>query len=99
MDFNLITISVSFLDELTAQEAAERIYYGGGGADHFNRPGIYRIVAESGNVDCDYLGDIDQIEIRDINYDSEHFFFERENGVLFANDSEDCAPAQYFRVG
>jgi hypothetical protein len=93
MDFNLITISTSFLDELDPAEASERI------GKTVTEPGIYRVVYECGAVDCDYLGDVDQIDIRDIRHDSKHFFFERENGVLVVNDSEDCAPAEYYRVG
>ena len=93
MDFNLITISTSFLDELDPDEASFRI------GKTVTEPGVYRVVYESGAVDCDYLGAVDQIDIRDIDCDSEHFIFERENGVLVVNDSEDCAPAKYYRVG
>ena len=93
MNHNLITISVSFLDELTPEEARNRVYYQPDGTE-FDKPGIYRIVGERGTVDCDYLGDTNTINITDIAHDSEHFFFERENGVLIVNDSEDCAPAE-----
>jgi hypothetical protein len=102
MNNNLITISVSFLDELDPEEARKRVYYqpNDNELNKLNEPGIYRVVKCRGSApDCDYLGDINTIVISDLDHDSEHFFFERENGVLVVNDSEDCADAQYYRVG
>ena len=93
MDDNLITISVSFLEEYSQAEASDIV------GVKITQAGIYRFVGERGTVDCDFVGDVNQIQITDLAHDSDHFFFEREDGILMVNDSDECAPAQYIRVG
>jgi hypothetical protein len=90
----MIKVSIDYLNEFSQKEASELI-----GKD-VDQPGVYRFVTSCGYLDdFAYLGRIQFIDVDDIDPESENFFLEREDGLLYANDSEDCAPATYILVG
>lgn len=90
----MLKISVNFLTEFN-QYAASMIL------GESVQPGIYRFVEERGCIDeVIYLGELDEIDLTDdVDPESEEFFVEKEDGVLLVNDSCECPPAKYIRVG
>lgn len=89
----MITIPTDYLTEYTPADAADIL----GQPDP--AAGVYRFVSESGTLDVSYLGQIELIEILDIDPLGEEFHLSRENGILSANDNSECAAAQYILVG
>lgn len=89
----MITIPTQYLTEYSPADAADIL----GQPDP--AAGVYRFVSECGTVDVTYLGQIEQIEVLDIDPLSEEFHLGRQNGILSANDNTECAAAQYILVG
>jgi hypothetical protein len=90
----MIKVSIDYLNEFSQSEASDII------GKTVTEPGVYRFVGSCGYLDdFAYLGQILFIDVDDINPESKHFFLEREDGLLFANDSDQCAPATYILVG
>ncbi len=90
----MIKVSIDYLNEFSQAEASALI------GKPVDQPGVYRFVQSCGYLDdFAYLGQSDFINVNDINPESKDFFLERENGLLYANDSEECASATYILVG
>jgi hypothetical protein len=90
----MIKVSIDYLTEFSQREASERI------GKTVDQPGVYRFVSSCGYLDdFAYLGNIQFIDVDDIDPESPHFFLEREDGLLYANDNEECASATYILVG
>lgn len=91
----MIKVSIDYLNEFSQKEASEII------GTTVDQPGVYRFVHERGSYldDFAYLGQVEFIDVDDIDPENEHFFLDREDGLLYANDSDECPPAVYILVG
>ena len=89
----MIKLSTEYLTEFSQAEAAEVL------CKDTLEQGVYRFVYESGAIDVDFLGNIEWIQIDDIDPLRDEFYLTRERGIIMANDNDECAPAQYILVG
>jgi hypothetical protein len=93
----MLKISINFLTEFN-QYAASMIL---GGKTPI-QAGVYRFIEERGGFidDVIYLGEVDEIDLSmDADPESGELYIEKEDGVLLVNDTCECPPAKYIRVG
>jgi hypothetical protein len=90
----MIKVSIDYLNEFSQREASDII------GKTVDKPGVYRFVQSCGCLDdFAYLGQVEFVDVDDIDPESKDFFLDREDGLLYANDNEECAPATYILVG